>query len=462
MKRLCATALGTALLALPLPARAAVFSPESFTLENGLQVVVVTNHRAPVVTQMVWYKCGSADEEPGKSGIAHFLEHLMFKGTDDVAPGEFSKIIARNGGNDNAFTSWDYTAFYQSVASDRLELVMRMEADRMSDLGLSDEVVYPERDVIVEERHQRTDNDPGARLGESAGYALYVNHGYGIPIIGWEREMQELTREDAEVWYHRWYAPNNAILVVSGDVEPGEVRELAETYFGPIPARDVPERRRPAIPPLAADTLVTMADPEVRQPYTQMRWLAPTARTEGAEHIYALQVMAEIMGGGTTSRLYRDLVVERQIASSAGFWYDPDRMDWSSAGAYGVPRGEESLEELETALREEINRVLADGVTRNEVSDAVTRLQAGAVFARDSLSGPANTLGAALAMGGSIADVEEWPDRIGAVTPEQVQAAAKFVFENRRSVTSRLLPAQTGAETDGAPMSEPAAEEVMP
>ena len=218
----------------------------NFTLDNGLEVVVIEDHRAPVVVQMIWYRAGAADEPAGKSGIAHFLEHLMFKGTDKIGPEQFSDIIEANGGSDNAFTSWDYTAYFQRIASDRLEMVMEMEADRMRGLKLEESVVLTERDVILEERAQRTDSDPGALLGEQMRAALFLNHRYGVPIIGWRHEIAALTREDALEWYDRYYAPNNAILIIAGDTTPEEVRRLAEKYYGPIaPSDQIVPRLRP-------------------------------------------------------------------------------------------------------------------------------------------------------------------------------------------------------------------------
>ena len=250
----------------PQQAEAALFNPETFTLDNGMQVVVVTDRRAPVVSHHVWYKVGSADSPPGKSGLPHFLEHLMFKGTENLAPGEFSEIVARNGGNENAFTGSDYTGYYQTIARDRLELVMEMEADRMTNLVLDDAAVLPERDVVLEERSQRVDNDPGSRLAEQLNAAQYLNHPYRLPVIGWRHEMESYTREDALDFYRTWYAPNNAVLIVAGDIDAEELRPLAERYYGAIPRRDVPERVRVQEPPQQAAREVELIDPRVRQP----------------------------------------------------------------------------------------------------------------------------------------------------------------------------------------------------
>lgn len=424
-------------------AQAGIFDPESFTLDNGLQVVVVTNRRAPMVNHMVWYKVGSADEAPGKSGLAHFLEHLMFKGTKTMGPGEFSDLIAKNGGRENAFTSYDYTGYFQTIASDRLEMVMKHEADRMANLVLTDEVVLPERDVILEERRSRVDNEPGSQLFEMARASLFMNHPYGISIIGWEHEMRQLTTEDALAFYERWYAPNNAVLVISGDVSLDEVRPLAEKYYGAVPRREVPERIRPVEPEQFAPRRVTLESPRVRQPSVSVSYLAPGYNSPGKEHAYPLQVLSEILGGGTVGRLYGSLVVEQALAAGAGAGYSGDDLDHGTFRFYVSPRPGTDLEAAEAALRAEIDKLLKDGVTETEVAEAVERLQSAAVFARDSVSTPSRVLGSALVTGQTIADVEAWPERIGQVTAEQVTAAARAVLDDRRSVTAVLRPEPT-------------------
>ncbi|MBP2230745.1 zinc protease [Azospirillum agricola] len=427
------------------PAQAAekgVFFPESFTLANGMQVVVIPNRRVPVVTHMVWYKVGAADEDRGVSGIAHFLEHLMFKGTDEVPAGAFSRIVAKNGGRDNAFTSYDYTAYHQNVARDRLELVMRMEADRMSNLKLTDAVVYPERDVIIEERRQRVENEPADRIGEQINATLFVHHPYGTPVIGWPQEMANLTREEAERFYKTWYAPNNAILVVSGDVSAEELKPLAEKYYGAIPARPVPERHRVTEPPISAERRVTLRDAEVRQPSVRRIWIAPSYRLDPEQQAYPLQVLSEIMSGGPTSRLYRSLVVEQKIATSAWLGYNPDAWDMGTLSAGATPAAGVEMDKLEAALWAELRKAAEGGVTEEEVATARKRMLAEAAYARDSLTGPAQTLGAALATGQSLDDVESWPVRIDAVTAAQVNAAAKAVLGKTNHVTGLLLPLQ--------------------
>ncbi|MGH6929019.1 MAG: M16 family metallopeptidase, partial [Dongiaceae bacterium] len=314
-------------LAAPLPAAAAVFNPSTITLDNGLQVVVIENHRAPVVTHMVWYRAGAADEVPGKTGIAHFLEHLMFKGTKTVPPGAFSEMIARLGGSENAFTTQDSTAYFQSVAVEHLEEMMRLEADRMVNLVLTDDVVLPERDVILEERRQRIDNEPGSQLMEMMRASLFLNHPYRLPTIGWENEMQGLTTADAIAWHKKWYAPNNAVVVISGDVTLAQVKPLAEKYYGVLPAQTVPARHRPDEPMQFAPRRVTLEDGRVQLASWSRLYQAPSYHRGAKEHAYALEVLAEIIGGGTSSRLYRSLVVEQKVATSAGAGYDPDDLD---------------------------------------------------------------------------------------------------------------------------------------
>ncbi|MCW5773884.1 MAG: insulinase family protein [Rhodospirillaceae bacterium] len=465
-----------AFLALSLPQRAAadspagIFHPETFTLSNGLQVVVVTNRRAPVVLHMMWYKAGAADEPPGKSGIAHFLEHLMFKGTKTLGPGMFSKIVSNNGGQENAFTSADYTAYYQSVARDRLETVMKIEADRMSNLSLAVNEVASERKVILEERRMRTENSPRSILWEQAYAALYLNHPYRIPTIGWEHEMKGLTREDAMAFYRRWYAPNNAVLVIAGDVTAADVRPLAEKYYGVIPRRDVPVRARPLEPPQRAARRVVYKDSRVDQPSWARIFIAPSYQrglAEGdAKYAYALQVLSEIMGGGSTSRLYQEIVVKQRLAANVDASYSPSHLDYASFYIYGSPRTGVAVERLETAIEAEIAKLLEKGVTADEVARAKQVLMDRAAFARDNLRTGAMSFGVSYAIGRNAADVEAWADRIGQVTADEVNAAARLVLKDTGSVTAVLLgtagkklasrkPAASPDPMPGAPSGNP-------
>ena len=438
--RLWLVAAGVVLATAAPAARAGLFNPEAFTLGNGMQVVVIPDHRAPIVTHMVWYRVGGADDPPGKSGIAHFLEHLMFKGTETVPAGAFSKTIARNGGRDNAFTAPDYTAYTQSVAADKLELVMRLEADRMANLTLSEDLVTPEREVVLEERRSRTDNEPSAILSEQLGAAQFLAHPYGIPLIGWAHEIRALTNDDALAFYRTYYAPNNAILVVAGDVTAAEVRPLAEKYYGPIPARDLPPRLRPQEPPQRAARRLLMRDDRVRQPSWRRSYLAPSRMAGETRHALPLRLLAEILGGGATSRLYRALVVEAKVAAGANAYYSGQSIDHTRfwLAATPVPGGDVAT--VESAVDEVIGQLVSGGVTEDELARAKTGFLAAAVYARDSLGTAARIFGAALAIGLSVDDVESWTERVEAVTVDEVNAAARHVFHEERSVTGVLLP----------------------
>ena len=416
--------------------------PESFTLKNGMQVVVLPDHRAPVVTHMVWYKVGAADEPPGKSGIAHFLEHLMFKGTDRIPPGEFSKIVARLGGNDNAFTSYDYTAYFQRVALDKLPTVMEMEAGRMENLRLTDAVVLPERDVILEERNSRTDNNPEALFSEQMEAAQYLSHPYGRPVIGWRHEIQQLTSADALAHYRRHYGPDNAVLIVAGDIDAKTLRPLAEKYYGAIAPRGIPERVRPEEPPQLAARRLEMKDPRVALPGWQRSYLAPSYnRREGGDP-EALEVLSQIVGGGAASRLYRALVVKKAVASAVSAGYQGFSRDYGQFYIHAVPRAGQSLSVLEKEIEALLADVIRNGVTAEETALAKTQLVAAAVYAQDNQQTMAQIFGEVLMSGRSIEDIVAWPDRIAQVTPERVAAAARSVFRPERSVTGLLLKAE--------------------
>jgi len=432
-----------ALMLLAAPASAQRFAAESSTLDNGLQVVVVPNHRIPAVVQMVWYKVGAADDPLGKSGVAHFLEHLMFKGTAAVPPGEFAASIARNGGRDNAFTTQDYTAFHETIARDRLDLVMRLEADRMTGLVLDDKVVLPERDVVLEERRMRIDNEPATLLGEQLRAALYLHHPYRNPTIGWPHEIRLLGTADALASYRKWYAPNNAILVIAGDVDLAEARPLAEQYFAAIPSQALPVRARVQEPPHHAAARLEMKSARAAQPQWNRSYLAPSYRAGETTQAYPLQVLAEILGGGAGSRLHKTLVLDRSLALSAGAHYSPSTIDLTAFGLYATPKPGVSVSDLEAAIDGELRRLVRDGDESDEVRRAKERMQAASVYARDSLSGPANIIGAGLAIGQSLDEVEAWPDRIGQVTPAEVDAAARAVLVERNSATGVLLPEPT-------------------
>ncbi len=421
--------------------------PETFTLRNGMQVVVITDRRAPVVTHQVWYRVGSSDEPRGRSGIAHFLEHLMFKGTREIAPEEFSRTIARNGGEDNASTSWDFTNYYERIARDRLELVMRMEADRMRNLQLSEEEIAAERAVIMEERRQRIDNNPSQVMYERMRAMLYPHHPYGIPIIGWMHEIAQLSRQDALDFYRIWYAPNNAILVVAGDVNAEELRPLAERYYGRVrPTRDLSERVWTSDPPARGAMRVSHRDEKVRQPSLARLYPSVSYTTAEGREAHALDVAMDILGGSETSRLYRALVEEQRIAVSAGAGADTAGRGGGSVSLYGTPADGVTLERLEAAIDAEVARFLRDGPTEAEVTRAKSRLAAAAIYARDNQETLANVFGSSLVEGESIDDIVNWPDDIMAVTRDEALAAARNALNANASVTGWLLPAPAAAE----------------
>ena len=414
---------------------------DSFSLDNGLQVVVIPDRRAPIVTHMLWYKVGSADEDPGKSGIAHFFEHLMFKGTANFGPGVFSARIADVGGRENAFTSYDYTAYFQQVAPDMLAEMMEMEADRMTNLVLTDDVIGPERDVVIEERTSRVENEPRSVLSEEVSATLYQNHPYGVPVIGWMHEIEKLNRDDAIDFYRRYYAPNNAVLVVAGDVDAASVRELAEATYGRIErGPDLPPRVRPSEPEQKTRRTVTLEDERVGVPSFSKRWLVPSYTTAKDGEAEALDLLAEVLGGGTRSRLYQELVVRQGIASSAVAYYQGTALDDTMFMVAGSPRGEATLEDVEKAIDAEIARIVADGVTEDELEKAKKRFVRSMIFARDEQSGMARIYGSTLTTGGTVEDIESWPERIRAVTADKVKAAAARWLDERRSVAGYLLP----------------------
>ncbi len=399
---------------------------ESFTLDNGLQVVVIPDRRAPVVTHMIWYKVGSADEPEGQSGVAHFLEHLMFKGTHDHPNGEFSKIVADRGGQENAFTSTDYTAYFQKVAKQHLPLMMKLEADRMENLVLSDEVVTPERDVVLEERRMRVDSEPGSRLQEALNSITFVNHPYGSPVIGWQSEIEALNKEAAIAFYDRFYTPNNAVVVIAGDVDVDAVRKLAQETYGKVARRAEPgERLRPAEPPLAGERRIAVSDPRVRQESLSQIWIVPSQTTGEGRTPEALDILSYILGEGPSSRLHKALVLDQEAALSAGAYYQGSALDNGRFGLYAVPRPGYTLEDMERLIAAELQKLLETGVTEEEVERARNSMVASAIYAQDSQSGLARLFGGALTTGQTIENVQTWPSQVQAVTPEDVLDAAR-------------------------------------
>jgi zinc protease len=429
----------------PAQTSAAPAPPTSFTLANRLQVVVIPDHRTPVVTQMIWYKVGSADETPGKSGLAHFLEHLMFKGTSKHPAGEFSETVLRVGGNENAFTSADYTGYFQRVPREQLASMMEFEADRMTGLVLRDENVLPERDVVLEEFNMRVANNPEARLTEQIMAALYLNHPYGRPVIGWHQEIEKLDREDALAFYKRFYAPNNAILVIAGDVDADEVRPMAERTFGAIAAQPaIPAQRlRPQEPEPAAPRTVTLSDPRVEQPGLRRYYLVPSAATAAAGESAAFDVLAQLMGGGSNSYLYRRLVVDRPLAVSAAAAYQGVALDATQFSISASPRPGVTFTQVEQAIDDVIADVAQNGVRSEDLERVKTQLIAETVYAQDNQATLARWYGGAMATGLSIEDIRTWPERIRAVTADQVREVVQKWLDKKRSVTGYLIKDET-------------------
>jgi zinc protease len=412
------------------------WSPESFTLSNGLQAVVLPDHRAPVVTHMVWYRVGSADETTGKTGLAHFLEHLMFKATATMPSGHYSRTIARNGGQDNAGTSYDFTNYHFRIAKDRLPQMMRMEADRMANLQLAAEEVAPERSVVLDERRQRVDSEPSAVLDEMVWARLYPGHPYAVPVIGWERDIAALSREDAIGWYRQWYGPENAILVVAGDITAAELEPLAKEIYGAVARRgDLKTRSLPDVKPLAASVEVKHSDPKVRQGQWQRNWIGvPLGHPDAA----ALRVGMQILGGWRTSRLYRELV-EGGKAVTAYAWSE----EMAAAGPINLtvqPAEGVSLDAAKAAAVDIVRALVAEGPTDEELARAKRTLAANSIFRRDSQVETANWYGALLTAGLSLEEIEAQDDRIGSVSAADVRAVLKRYIFDANHVDALLLP----------------------
>jgi zinc protease len=413
-----------------------------FKLDNGMQVVVIPDTRAPVVTHMVWYRVGGADEPHGTSGIAHFLEHLMFKSTEKIAIGEFSKIVARLGGQDNAFTSNDATAYFQRIAKDRLPQVMEMEADRMVNLKLTEKEVLTERDVILEERRSRTENSPAAILDEQMSATLYQNHPYRIPVIGWMHEIAKLSQADALSFYKKYYAPNNAILVVAGDVTPEGVKTLAEATYGKLknnPAVGAP-RIRPSEPEARAPRRVDLKDQRAGRTTVSRYYIAPSYTNAAAGEAEALDLLLKIMGGGTTGRMYKKLVVTDQVASSAGGYYSGSNMDSGKIGVSAVVGDGSTIEKAEASIDAVIADLKANLVTQQELDRAKKAYIAEYIYESDNQSTLARRYGWGLVSGSTIAKIDAWPQELAKVTAEQIRDAAIKHLDLKRSVTGTLSP----------------------
>jgi zinc protease len=442
-----AAALALALFALSgTDANATDAKSSTFKLANGMQVVVLPDHHAPVVTHLIMYRAGSADEPPGKSGIAHFLEHLMFKGTEKNPAGRFSQMLGTIGGQENAFTTFDYTGYYQRVPREYLKTVMGFEADRMTGLVLSDANVLPERNVVLEEYNMRVANSPEARLNEQISAALYLNHPYGRPVIGWRSEIEKLGRKDALGFYHQFYRPENAVVVVVGDVTADEVKALAEKTYGAIKGEEATARLRPQEPPPVAVRRLTMADARVAHPGIYRTYLVPSYANAKDGEAEAIDVLAQILGANSNSRLYRHLVVEKRVATNAGAAYRGPAVDNTRLTLYANPAPNESLPAVEKEIDAVIAGIAESGVTADELERAKTRMIADAIYAQDSQLSMARWFGTALTTGSTVQDLLTWPDRVKKVTAADVQAAAKTWLDRRHSVTGYLVKSLSSAK----------------
>ncbi|HEY4124140.1 MAG TPA: pitrilysin family protein [Rhizomicrobium sp.] len=405
-----------------------------------MQVLVVPDHRAPVVTQMLWFRVGGDDDPPGLSGLAHFFEHMMFRGTKLNPGGQFALIVARNGGETNAFTTHDYTAFYEQIAKDRLPLMMRLEADRMANLDLSDNNVRTERTVVMEERRMRVDNDPQSLMSEQLAAALFLSHPYGRPVIGWPDDIRRIGRVEARDFYLHHYAPNNATLVIVGDVTPDDVRPMAEAEFGKVAARELLPRAEYAQPARMGEARLNVTRPDVKVPVFIRMYRVPSYAEATAGEAESLDVFAQLLGGDATAALYRELVVKKKLATDAGASYDGYARDDSSFSVYAVPRPGVSLEVLEHAVDGVIAGLFSREADATDLDRAKTQLIASATYRRDNQYSLASAYGQAISIGLTVNDVEQWPDRIRAVTAESARKAAIKDLNKIEAVSGTLRP----------------------
>jgi zinc protease len=419
-----------ALAALFAAAVAAQANPYEKQLANGLRVIVKEDKRAPTAVHMVWYRAGAMDEFDGYSGLAHALEHMMFKGTKNLAPGEFNKRVAAAGGRDNAFTSLDYTAYFQIVPARALPEMMQLEADRMANLTLTDEEFASEIKVVMEERRMRTEDNPQALVWEALNSTSFKAHPYRRPIIGWMDDLENMTADDARDWYRRWYVPNNAYVVVVGDVDHREVFALAEKNYGGIAARPLPVRKPQNEPEQKGAKRVVIKAP-AKLPYLMMAWKMPKMKdVEKDRDIYALEVLAAALDGNDASRFSRNLVRGSQIAQSAGAGYDGTVRGEAQFFLAGQPAEGKTVADLEAALRKELAQIQKDGVTPAELARIKTQVVAAQVYKRDSMMAQAMEIGGVEAVGLHWKDLDRMLDQIRSVTAEEVRSVANKYFSD--------------------------------
>ncbi|MFN3543524.1 MAG: M16 family metallopeptidase [Thiobacillus sp.] len=410
------------------------------TLDNGMRVIVKEDRRAPVMVSQVWYRAGSVDEFNGTTGVAHVLEHMMFKGTKNVGPGEFSQRIAAAGGRENAFTSRDHTAYFQQMQNDRLELALKLEADRMANLVISDDLFAKEIQVVMEERRLRTDDQPQSVVYERLMATAYQAHPYGRPIIGWMSDLEHMTAQDARDWYERWYAPNNATLVVAGDVKADEVIALAKKYFGPLPARALPERKPQTEPEQLGEKRIVVKAP-AKLPYLLMAWHAPALRDwQRDTDPYALLILAGVLSGNDSARLQASLVKAQQIAVNASAGYDPVVRGPAMFLIDATPAPGKSVAQVERAIRAEIARIQREGISEAELARVKAQVIAADVFQRDSLFFQAMQLGDHVTAGLPPEAIAGRVERLRAVTADEVRAAARTWLQDPRLSVAELDP----------------------
>lgn len=437
---LCAASPAVAQTAPPARAERPLFGAKQWRLANGLEVAFIPFSRAPVVTQYLFYAAGGGEDPVGRSGVAHFLEHMMFKGSPKIGVGDFSRLVAREGGNDNAFTSRDVTAYHQAVEASRLGMILEMEADRFAAALIPQEFLESERGVVLEERQQRTDSNPRARFREAFTAALWgQQHWAGRPIIGWADEIRAITRDDLAGFHARFYAPANATLVISGAVPEEEVRQLVERHYGGIPARDVARRNRAPAPAQAAEPRLIRRDPMTRDALFLKAWMAPSLTAGESAHALPLEVLSHLLGGGQGSRLHKALV-ETGLAVSAGTGYDGDAAGMTEFYLSAMPRPGVAPERLEEAANAVIETLIQQGPTEAEVARSIRQLTAGAMLALDGFGAAPRMVGGTLAIGLPLEVVEFWPARISAVTRDQVEAAARAVLPSAPNTAAWLLP----------------------
>jgi zinc protease len=427
---------------------------ETARLDNGLQIVVLPNHRAPIVTQMVWYRVGGIDEKLGKSGLSHMLEHMMFKGTPDMPAGKFSETIARAGGNENAFTTADFTAYFQTIAAEQLPLTLRLEADRMQNLQFVADEFTRERQVVIEERKSRTDNNPDAIWYEEMNAALYRNHPYGRPIIGWREDIENYTLEDLQNWYRQHYGPNNALLILAGDITLAQAQPMIEKYFGTIPPITT-TRQIPSEPTQRTQRIVDYSDARVRQPQFLRLTMAPSRyqpppgqATADWRASLRLELLAQILGGGRDGLLYKELVERQKLALSAGIGYDGVKSGYSSWSLSLVPNGKTKSEKLVAAADRYLESLAKSPLPKAVVERAKKQFIASFIFAQDSNFHLAYVAGEILHryddIRAGLEQLDSWDEAINAITPEQLQSDLQMILAEKNTVQGWLLPARSG------------------